>query len=256
MNNIIVCIGYDGTLFHGYQKQQKERSVQATLEGCLSHIFKQPIHTISAGRTDAGVHAFKQYINFCVESSHIPFDKICKVLNTMLPRDIQAYWSREISMDFHARYDALKRIYYYQVFEGEVAPPFLRHYCLNIPEGLDWNAIQEDFDAIIGTHDFSAFSSYNKQIKNHTRTLEKIDIIDTHIPKRIIFKANGFLWKMVRTIMGTVIERGIYRKQGKPILMNMQEILISKNRSSAGKTAPSHGLFLYNVEYKTVYDIK
>lgn len=255
MSNIVLCIGYDGTLFHGYQKQLKERSVQTTLEVCISTLFKQQIDTIVAGRTDAGVHAEKQFVNFCVEYSHIPFDRIGAVLNTMLPHDIRVYWSREISRDFHARYSALKREYYYQLFEGKNPPPFLRPYCWNVPKELNWNEIQEDCNALIGTHNFFAFSSYNKQIQNHIRTIDMIEITQDRILKRIVFRANGFLWKMVRTIMGTVIERAVHRKKGIPIAMNMQDIVASKDRGYAGSTAPPHGLFLYNVEYKKEYGI-
>lgn len=256
LHTILLCIGYDGTNFHGYQSQNNARTVQDVLEEAITQCLGKRIATHSSGRTDAGVHAERQYVHFKIDSSKIPSDRISYALHSFLPEDIRVYWSKEVSNGFHARYSARSRCYYYQLYEGEILPPTLRNQCMNIPLGLDWRVMQSELDELLGTHDFSSFSSFNEQTPSYVRNLIRAEIVhEQHNIKRIYLEADGFLWKMVRTIIGTLIERSIIRKKGNSnkVLLSMSDILNKTDRSFAGTTAPPWGLFLFEVQYKEEY---
>lgn len=254
-DNILLCIGYDGSDFCGYQKQLHERTVQGCLEKSLSDIFQQDICTYSAGRTDAGVHAEKQFVNFKIDTCHIPFEKISFAVNSLLPHDIRIFWSKKVPDDFHARYSAITRKYYYQVHEGTVLPPTMRRYAYSVPKNLDWNRIQLECNELLGEHDFSAFSAHNNQVENCVRNILRIEVKKLSQVIRIYVEGNAFLWKMVRVIVGTVVEREVLRIRNKPIEMSISDILKSKNRDWAGTTAPPWALFLYDVIYDERYGI-
>lgn len=258
MYNILLCISYDGTNFHGYQRQNHERTVQKELECAIFAMLHSRVITYSSGRTDAGVHADRQYVNFNLVHCRIPPQRISFALNTHLPKDIRVYWSKEISSDFHARYSAVKRSYYYQIYEGAVVPPCLRKYCMGIKSGINWKLVKNDITQFLGTHDFSSFSLYNPQIKNCIRTVFQVEIVqEGKSYKRIYIEANGFLWKMVRTIIGTCLERAVRRLYSSEYKeLSIAEIIKRTDRSIVGTVAPSRGLFLYDVQYRQEYDIK
>ena len=256
MPNILLCIGYDGTNFYGYQRQKIDRTVQQEMEDAISQVLQVPITIYAAGRTDRGVHAEVQYINFKTDSHKIPAEKWHHVLNAMIAKDVCVFWSKEVPLDFHARYSAIARSYCYKLYEGNFIPPYLRHYVTSIPQGLDWDNIRADLSQFIGTHDFASVSSYNEQRKSTVRTITSVDLVEkeAHI-KHIYITANGFLWKMVRTIVGVCIKRAMEREQGIKAQESIESMLLRKERTDRSQVMSPKGLFLYDIQYKEEYGI-
>lgn len=244
VRRIKCTIAYDGTYFAGYQIQQQKRTVQGELERALSLIHKgQFVRVYASGRTDATVHAHGQVIHFDTPLS-IPDGKWPKALNALLPDDVIVKEASEVSPSFHARFSVKKKEYRYRVWTGE-KNVFLRHYVYHYPYPLNVAAMNEALHDLIGTHDFTSFCSAKTEIEDKVRTIYEAEVIPQG--DELIFRlvGNGFLYNMVRIIVGTVLEIG----RGERRAEEMKTILEQKNRSAAGKTAPGHGLYLWHVSY-------
>lgn len=244
MRRIKCTIAYDGTHFAGYQIQQQKRTVQGELEHALSIIHKgQFVRVYASGRTDATVHAYGQVIHFDT-SLAIPDEKWPKALNALLPDDVIVKEASEVPSSFHARFSVKKKEYRYRVWIGE-KNVFLRHYVYYYPYKLHVTAMNEALRYVIGTHDFTSFCSAKTEIDDKVRTIYEAEVIQEG--EELIFRlvGNGFLYNMVRIIVGTVLEVG----RGERRAEEMKTILQQKNRSAAGKTAPGHGLYLWHVSY-------
>jgi len=272
MRNFMVAVAYDGTNYHGFQKQRGTAlaTVQDVLEKKLSLLASQQVKVTGAGRTDAGVHARGQVINFKTRGWNIPAERIACALNSVLPPDIVAVASQEVSCDFHARFSARAKIYSYTIFNERTPSPFCRFFSYHVPQSLDLRAMQAAAELLTGEHDFRAFQAAGSLVKNTVRNLYLCKVVvggrfclpdcppeskENFMPGnflpggkfvRIYFKADGFLYKMARNLTGTLLEVG----RGKIGPDNVLSILSSGDRSRAGPTAPAHGLCLEKVEYE------
>lgn len=239
-------VAYDGTAYAGSQIQPQRKTIQGEIETALSILHKDvPVKVTLSGRTDAGVHARGQVFHF--ESNlAIPLTNWPKAINSLLPDDIRIIDIEEVSLDFHARFDCLWKEYRYFIYTGKVADPFRRLYSYHYPFPLSLQSIQAAAQLLIGTHDFSAFSSTGTDVENKVRTIYHLDCQQQEDNLVISIKGNGFLYNMVRIIVGTLLEVG----QGRKSLHDIQLALSTGEREHLGRTAPAHGLFLWKVEYK------
>jgi tRNA pseudouridine38-40 synthase len=238
-------ISYDGSSFSGYQVQPGKRTVQSELEAVLAKMHKgEPVKVSGSGRTDAGVHAKGQVIHFD-SPLPIPEQKWVIALNSMLPEDIAVRSVEKVSENFHARFDAEGKEYRYVIFLSKIRDPFQRKFAYQYPYPLDMEAMKEASRYLLGTHDFTSFCSAKTEVADKVRTIEKIDFTIEGQLLTIRFSGNGFLYNMVRILVGTLLEAGAGERSPKDI----PDIIAKKDRSSAGKTAPAHGLYLWEVFY-------
>ncbi|TEB11705.1 tRNA pseudouridine synthase A [Pelotomaculum propionicicum] len=247
MANIKVTIAYDGTNYHGFQEQRGTafQTVQGVLEERLSRLAQREIRIIGAGRTDAGVHARGQVINFDTGGWPIPTPKIVYALNSLLPRDIAALEAEEVPDSFHSRFSAVAKTYRYVINNGKRHSPFLRLYSYHIPCLLDVEAMRAGARRLLGTNDFSAFRALGTPVKTTVRTVREIQVSREDELIYIDIQADGFLYHMARMISGTLIRVG----QGKLSPEEVAGILASRNSLKGGPTAPARGLYLERIEY-------
>lgn len=245
MRNLRMTLEYDGTDYHGWQRQINGLSIQQVLEEKIAVITGAPIKVLGSGRTDTGVHALGQVAHFKTVS-HLSEINFLNGINSLLPRDIVVRDLREVDLSFHARFDVKSKIYIYQITGGPVRPVIYRRYAWYIPRPLDVWLMREASELIKGTHDFSSFCSTHSDAPDHIRTLMDIRI-ETGFDGLITIQmeADGFLRHMVRGVVGTLVEVGA----GKRVPEDMLAILNKKDRYYGGMTAPPHGLFLKEVKY-------
>ncbi len=245
MNRYKCIISYDGSEFSGYQVQPKKRTVQSQIEAALAKMHKGIDVKISAsGRTDAGVHAKGQVIHFDSPLS-LTEEKWALALNSMLPEDISILCVEKADSNFHARFDASGKEYRYFLYQTLKRDPFQRNYAFHYPFPLNIEAMNEACSYLLGTHDFSSFCSARTEVEDKVRTIENIEIIQDGERLSFLFVGNGFLYNMVRILVGTLIEVGSGKRKPEDIV----EILEKRDRRYAGKTAPGHGLYLWKVYY-------
>lgn len=245
MKRFKCIISYDGTHFAGYQIQPNKRTVQGELERVLANMHKGEIIRVTAsGRTDAGVHAYGQVIHFD-SPLHLPADRWKKALNAMLPEDMAIREVQEVDASFHARFSAVAKEYRYKIRTAVERDVFSRHYAYHFPYPLDYDAIKQALQLVKGTHDFTSFCSAKTEIEDRVRTIYEANLLLTHDGFEFQWIGDGFLYNMVRILVGTMLEIG----QGKRNWDCIPSILEEKDRRLAGKTAPPHGLYLWNVAY-------
>lgn len=244
MERIKCVVAYDGTNFAGYQVQPNERTVQGEIEKVLKRIHKEDIIIHSSGRTDAAVHAKGQVFHFDTPL-FIPVEKWQLALNTQLPDDIYIESLEKVSTDFHARYSAEKKEYRYKISLKKERNVFWRNYLYHYPYKIDINKMEEAARYFIGTHDFTLFCSAksNKEIK--VRTIYDIQINQQEQELEIAFIGNGFLYNMVRILVGVLLEVG----QGRIAPQEIEKVLKKQHKRLRAKTAPGHGLYLWEVTY-------
>lgn len=245
MRNIKLVVAYDGTAYHGFQRQDNALTVQQVLEQALSQIMKQPTKLTGAARTDAKVHALGQVVNFKTEST-IPLVNIPRAIQSRLPEDITIQAAEQVQEDFHARYSAHSKKYRYQIYQSQQSDPFLRNYTWHIRQELDIDTMNQAARLIEGTRDYSAFRASGSTSVNPVRTMFSSKV--TCQDRLIVYEVwgTGFLYHMVRNIVGTLIDVGLQRIT----IQQFQNILSSRQRSQAGITAPPQGLFLQEVLYE------
>ena len=248
MRNILLIIEYDGTNYKGWQKQPDVISVQEKIEQILYKVTKEKIEIFGSGRTDAKVHALGQTANFNTNCT-IPAEKIATVLNTYLPDDIAIKESKEVSEDFHARYCAKGKTYKYRILNSPTKKPLEHNYSYHVKPELDLELMEYEAEFLIGKHDFKAFSNTGSSQKTSIRTIDNIKFSRIGDIIEIEFVGSGFLYNMVRIIVGTLVEIG--KKSNR---YHIQSALETRERSFAGPTAPPQGLFLKKVSYNL--DIK
>lgn len=242
--NIRLTIAYDGTKYHGFQRQTNVVAVQNILEKNLSVLFGDSIELAASGRTDAGVHACGQVVNFFTDGT-IPIERIVRAANSLLPDDIVVVDAADADRDFSARHSAKSKIYIYKIQQGGTQDPFLRHYSWHIRVPLDIDAMQAGLDLLLGEHDFSSFQAAGSAPMLPVRTLYEASISTSGNIIEFKFWGNGFLYHMVRNIMGTIVNVGL----GKITLAKFAEIFAAHDRKKAGATAPAQGLYLLKVNY-------
>ena len=245
MRNIKITIEYDGTRYNGWQTQKNGSGIQEILTNAIHQVCKDVTKINGAGRTDAGVHAMGQTASFSTECK-IPVNKLAAAVNVFLPKDIVIKNAEEVSKDFHARYSAKGKKYMYIVnnSSSRSALNFYREY--NFPYELDYKKIKRACEIFEGTHDFRGFMASGSSVKDTIRTISKIQV-KKRDDGRIIFNftGDGFLYNMVRILVGTLLEVGL----GKINVEELKSIIASKDRTKAGKTVPAQGLYLVEVYY-------
>jgi tRNA pseudouridine38-40 synthase len=240
-------VAYDGTHYAGFQIQDNAPTIQKTLQEIFSRRLNRPTLITGASRTDATVHALGQVVHF--ESEPIAdCEKFIYQINCMLPPDIRLLQIEEVSATFHSRYDAKRKTYYYHLSLNPHSPPFGHAYKLFLPRQISIEAMKQAAAYFIGTHDFKALANHNDQgcAKNcSVKTIYRFDFIDQGDDIRVEVEGNGFLHKMIRNMIGLLIEigKGNLSKETIPL------ILASKDRRHAGQTAPGHPLFLARITY-------
>jgi len=247
MRNFKITFEYDGTDFCGWQTQaQGERTVQGELEAVLSKIFKKTIKVIASGRTDSGVHAKGQVISFKMDTRMKP-DEIKRALNGLLPSDIAVHAAQEVDDDFHAQYSVKEKTYRYTILNRKYRSVFLRNHALFYPYVLNVARMRKAAKYLTGKHDFKSFQAHDplRAERQTIRTIKKLVIKKEGDLIFIDVTANGFLYKMVRNMVGTLLAIG----SGQIEVGDMPKILKSKNRKNAPETAPAHGLCLMQVKY-------
>jgi tRNA pseudouridine38-40 synthase len=238
-----VC-AYDGTTFHGWQSQEGGNTIQDRIERQLKKVMGRAIRLEGSGRTDSGVHALAQVFHFDARWSH-GADKLRRALQNGLPRTIQLKKISRAPAKFHARFDAKGKIYRYHLHLGE-ADPFTQPYCWSLNRTLDWPAVLAAAKVLRGKHDFWAFSGENDRTYETTvRNLRRLDVVRRGPRVTFTFEADGFLYKMVRSLTGALVNVG----QGKLTAAEVGELLKTRRRIPAVVTAPPQGLFMVKVIY-------
>lgn len=247
MRNLKLEIEYDGTNYCGWQIQNRNKtksSIQETLEKTLRKILQEKIKLIASGRTDAGVHAQAQVANFKTNSS-ISLTKLQRALNGLLPDDLVITNIEEAGLGFHSRFDAKSKVYRYTILNRAYPCAHLRNSVYFYPLPLNVKLMQNESKVLLGKHNFRSFRSAGSQERNPVRTIKKLKISQDNPFIYIDIEADGFLYNMVRNIVGTLIEVG----RGKFKKSKLRAILFSRNRSLAGPTLPARGLCLMKVNY-------
>jgi tRNA pseudouridine38-40 synthase len=242
-----LIIAYDGTAYSGWQIQNNAVSIQSLLEEALATILRAPTPVAASGRTDAGVHARAQVAHFTSEVAP-DLKRLHLSLNGILPDDIRILSVEEASPDFHARYSAVSKEYHYHLHLERTTDPFKRLYAYHDYSSLDLEKMKEAAHHFIGTHDFTTFAneaSKGSAAKNPVRTITRLDICHEPGGIRLEFEGDGFLYKMVRNITGTLLDVA----RGKIAIESIPQLFEAKNRSLAPPAAPSRGLFLVKVNY-------
>lgn len=245
MKNFLVTIAYDGTDYHGWQVQKNGITIQEKIQDAIEIILGKREDIIACSRTDAGVHAN----GFCFSmktQSPINCFRFVGSMNAILPDDIAVKNCKEVALDFHARYDCIGKEYIYKIWNSPQRNPFCEGRYLHYKPALDIDFLNNQAKAFCGEHDFSALCSVKSTVEDCVRTIEYFKIEKNE--EEVIFKVkgNGFLYNMVRIMVGTLLRIA----EGKIKADSIQEIIQSKNRNNAGKTAPPHGLYLNKVFYK------
>jgi tRNA pseudouridine38-40 synthase len=249
MRTLKLTLAYDGTAYAGWQVQSGQKTVQEVLEKTLAKITGEPVRIVGSGRTDAGVHALGQVASFRT-NSRLPTEVFQRALNAELPDDIAVREAIEAAESFHALRDAVRKRYRYIIHDGPVPDIFQRHYCWHYYGRLDAEAMARAAHAILGTHDFSSFETSGAERRTSVRTVYEASLRRGEGPTSHVLtfeiEANGFLYNMVRAIVGSLVEVGRgAREEGW-----MAEILAAVDRRVAGPTAPPQGLFLVRVDYE------
>jgi len=251
MRTVKLTLSYDGAAYAGWQAQPGERTVQETLEGAVIKVTGQRTGTIASGRTDAGVHALGQVVAFRTESG-LPADVLQRALNAELPHDIAVLKVVEAAGGFHPIRDAARKRYRYVLHDGPVRDVFKRAYCWHYNRGrLDAEAMDRAAKSLLGKHDFCSFQSSGSPRESTLRTVFDIGVErgrgagDDCVTVEI--EADGFLYNMVRAIVGTLVEVG----RGAQPESWLPDVLQAADRSAAGPTAPPQGLFLVKVDYES-----
>lgn len=263
MRNIRLTVAYDGTNYVGWQVQPNGPSIQSTIEAAIRKLTGEGVKLLSAGRTDSGVHALGQVASFRTDSP-IPADRFALALQKFLPTDIVLRDASEVPLDFHATYSAVQKRYRYVIHNGPRHSPFLRRFAWHCHGPIDSAAMHEAGQVLVGTHDFRSFESHWPNKATSVRTVKEVTVrrqnfcplwydADGPAPSTdnsgdyiwLEIVADGFLYNMVRAIVGTLVPTGRGRWNGSDV----QRILECMDRSQAGDTAPAHGLYLVKVDY-------
>lgn len=246
MRNLLVTIRYDGRSYHGWQVQENARSVQEDFQQALYRVIGEKPDIKGCSRTDAGVHANQFCISFRTDHT-IPADRLPPALNRFLPSEIAAVSAREVNEDFHARYSCLGKEYCYRIYNGEIRDPFLEGYALHYWHSLDVERMDQAAKMLLGRHDFTSFCTVDPHRRkgDFHRTIRNIGVRRSGDMVTVTIEADGFLYNMVRIIVGTLL----YVAQGKIRPEEMPGIIQALDRSKAGPTAPPQGLYLNRVFY-------
>ncbi len=242
-----MTLSYDGKKYAGWQIQPHSISIQETIQKALSSLLKEPINITSAGRTDSGVHAIEQTAHF-IYIKELDEKQLLYKLNCILPKDIRIKDISPISDDFHARFSATHKIYHYFLSLKNSKNPFTRDYSFYLKKEIDVALLKKAALLFIGKNDFTSFANVGSSKSSPIKHLKRLDVIETEDGIRLEFEGDGFLYKMVRNIVGTLLDVAMK----KITLDSIPKIFNAKDRRKASKTAPSHALFLVKVFYNNL----
>ena len=246
-HNFKLTIAYDGTAYSGWQVQPNGLTIQEILQDKIAIVLRSEVKVIGSGRTDAGVHALGQVAHFHFPDP-IDLYRLRGALNALLPTDIRVYEIVEVPLDFHAQYSATGKIYHFHLHLAPVSDPFNYLYRWHVREKIDLGLLEAAAKLFIGTHDFTSFANEAHAgcaAHDAVRTLHRLDIVAQPGGVRLEFEGDGFLYKMVRNITGTLLEVAA----GKRPIDDIKTIFAAKDRRKAGQAAPPQGLFLVQVHY-------
>lgn len=249
MRSLKLTLAYDGTAYHGWQVQPGRPTLQATFETAMHRITGRPVRAVASGRTDAGVHALGQVVS-CRVDSRLSRDQLQRALNANLPRDVRVLRVDRAPDGFHAIRDAVRKRYRYAIQNGAVEDPFFWSYRWFVRGRLDQRAMQRSAQSLVGTHNFRSFEASGAPRASSVRTVHELLVIRRDPPRsdlvQVEIEADGFLYRMVRNIVGSLVEVGKgTREEDWPA-----KVLAAQDRRRAGPTAPPHGLFLVRVQYR------
>jgi tRNA pseudouridine38-40 synthase len=248
MRTLKLTVAYDGAAYSGWQFQPNRPTVQGTLEAAIAAVTQETIRVAGSGRTDAGVHALGQVASFRT-GSRLGLVVLKKALNANLPDDVVVLQVEEAAEDFHATRDAVRKRYRYVLCDDRVMDPFRRQYAWHVRKRLDAEAMHRAGQGLVGTHDFQSYQTQGTPRESTVRTVSELSVLrgsgDDANVVTLEVEADGFLYNMVRTIVGTLVQvgRGL-KSESWPA-----EVLTARDRRQAGMTAPPQGLFLVRVEY-------
>jgi tRNA pseudouridine38-40 synthase len=253
-----LTVSYDGTAYAGWQIQPDQLTVQGTFQATWQQLTQEQVNVTAAGRTDAGVHALRQVVGVST-STRLSNDDLLRGMNALLPEDIAVIAIDDAREGFHATYDALGKRYRYQIHNARSPSVFDRQYAWHYPQPLDAAAMHGAGQALIGRHDFSSFETAGSERPDSIRTIHQLTVtrggdsrngLKSVLQNRITIEVSGdgFLYNMVRTIVGTLVEVGA----GKREINWPADVLAARDRRAAGQTAPPHGLFLVSVDYARI----
>lgn len=244
MRNVRLVVQYDGTRYAGFQVQPDSPTIQSALQAALTSLLGQETTVVGASRTDAGVHAYGQVVTFTTENV-IPAARVVKALNDLLPADIACVAAEDVAPEFHPQYAARRKRYVYRLLNRELPSPFLGRYAWHVEQPLEVAAMRAAGQHLVGEHDFAAFCAAGGSAKTTVREVFALDLAQEGEIIETSIEGNGFLYMMVRIIMGTLVEVG----QGRRSPEQVAAILASRDRRRAGSTAPPHGLCLRRIDY-------
>ena len=241
---VLLRVAYDGTNYHGWQRQENAVTIESVLTEELSKVLQEDIELIGASRTDAGVHALGNVAVFDTNTT-IPAEKICFAVNQGLPPDIRVVESEEVAADFHPRYAECVKTYEYMISNEKIYNPLNRLYSYGVYYPLDVEKMQAAAKHFIGEHDFAGFCSAGSQVKSTVRTIFDIQVESSGTEICIRVTGNGFLYNMVRILVGTLLKVN----EGRLQVEDLDALIASKDRHRAGKTVSPCGLYLNKVFY-------
>lgn len=247
LHNYKMVLMYDGTLFCGWQIQHQGISIQQTIEEAIQKITKEDVKVIGSGRTDAGVHALGQTAHFKI-AKELDLYRFHYSLNALLPPEIRVKEISPAPLSFHAQYSAIRKTYRYHVSLSKTQSPFNRLYAWHFIGQADISLLKKAAGMFLGTHDFTSFANEahrGSASKDPIRTLMRLDVVENGKEIALELEADGFLYKMVRNIVGTLFDAAI----GRTPLDSIPDIFAAKDRRKAGAAAPPQGLFLLKVDY-------
>lgn len=258
MQNYKLIIAYDGSGYYGYQRQAGYITVQAVLEQALGKLLRQPIKINGSGRTDTGVHALGQVVNFNSDIC-MPLDNLRFALNNLLPVDVRVLAAEQVELEFHARYSAIGKHYQYKILCADAPTPFWQRYMWQLGHNLDLATMQAAADLIIGEHDFASFRSTggkpgsavrsvyraNWRVQELDSSFASLNLAENYRVYEFDIHGNGFLYHMVRNLVGIMVQVGV----GKMNLDEFQQLFMGKKRTSKCVLAPAQGLYMRKVEY-------
>jgi len=244
VRNIKLTIQYDGTRYSGWQIQKNGRAIQQVIRDAIKKITGEKVNLIGSGRTDAGVHAEAQVANFKTKTL-LPLKNIYRALNSELPEDIVISGVEEVKLNFDAQRLAKSKLYRYTIFNSDFVDPFVRKYAAKCFYKLDLGAMRKAAKILVGRHDFTSFQTVDGRTSSAIRTVRQIKFEKRGCLVYIYVEGNGFLYNMVRSIAGTLVEVG----RGKFSVGYVKKILANKDRRCSGPTMPARGLCLVRVDY-------
>ena len=242
--NVRLLVQYDGTDYSGFQIQPDRPTIQGELERAIEQVTKERARVTGSGRTDAGVHALGQVVNFPTAGT-IPTEKFPVALNSVLPQAISVIAADEAPEGFHARRDAKGKVYRYRILNRERRSPLMARYTWHVPRWLSTQWMRRGARDLVGEHDFSSFCAAGSEVRGRVRQLRRCEVVRHGEMVETTLEADGFLYMMVRNIVGSLVQVG----QGLRGAEEMPGILAAQDRGAAGPTAPPQGLTLICVQY-------